>query len=128
MTNLKTVTDKASEIEADAKETVDELAEATARKLDEARASSGGALHSAASSVRAAGRMGSDTIGNLSTGAADRLDATGSYVEDRELKGMFADLRRFGRRHLTASMLAAIAVGFFAASAINKTAPRRRWR
>jgi hypothetical protein len=99
---------------------MDELGRSAGKKLDEAREETGDALHSAASSVRATGRQGSDAIDNLATGAADRLDAAASYVEDHDLKGVFADLRRFGRRHLTGSLVAAAAIGFLAGSALRR--------
>jgi ElaB/YqjD/DUF883 family membrane-anchored ribosome-binding protein len=121
LTNLRTLTEKASELGAGAKESMDELGRSAGKKLDEAREETGDALHSAASSVRATGRRGSDAIDNLATGAADRLDATASYVEDHDLKGVFADLRRFGRRHLTGSLVAAAAIGFLAGSALRRT-------
>lgn len=128
MTNLRTVAEKASEIGAEAKESMDDLARFAAQKVDEARTNTAGALHSAATSVRASGRRGSDAIDNPTTGAADRLDATGSYVEERDLRGIFSDPRKFGWRHSTGFMLAAVAVGFFAGSAITRTKRRGRWR
>ena len=122
MTNLQTLTDKASELGKDAKESVEELGRSVGRKLDEARDETGGALHAAASSVRTTGRQGSEAIDNLATGTADRLDATASYVEDHDLKDVFNGLRKFGRRHLTGSLVAAAAVGFLAGSALNRMA------
>ncbi len=116
LTNLRTLTEKASELGAGAKESMDDLGRSAGRKLAEAREETGDALHSAASSVRATG----DAIDNFATGTADRLDATASYVEDRDLKGVFTDLRRFGRRHLTGSLVAAVGIGFLAGSAWNR--------
>ena len=113
MTDLRTLTEKVSELGTGAKESMDELGRSAGRKLAEAREETGDALHSAASSVRATG----DAIDNLTTNAADRLDATASYVEDRDLRGVLSDLRRFGRRHLTGSLVAAAAIGFLAGSA-----------
>jgi ElaB/YqjD/DUF883 family membrane-anchored ribosome-binding protein len=120
LTNLRTLTEKASELGAGAKESMDELGRSAGKKLDEAREETGDALHSAASSVRATARRGSDAIDNLATGTADRLDATASYVEDHDLKGVFTDLRKFGRRHLTGSLMAAAAIGFFAGTALSR--------
>jgi len=123
LTNIRTLTEKASELGTGAKESMNELGRSAGRKLDEAREDTGDALHSAASSVRATG----DAIDNLTSGAADRLDATASYVEDHDLKGAFRDLRSFGRRHLTGSLVAAAAIGFLAGSALSRAAhPRRR--
>lgn len=66
----------------------------------------------------------SAAIDHLTTGAADRLDATASYVEDYELRDAFKGLRQFGRRHLTASLVVAAAIGFLAGTAL--TARRTR--
>jgi len=120
LTTFETITEKASELATEAKASVAQLGRSAGRRLDEARDETGGALHSAASSVRTTGRRGSEAIDNLATGAADRLDATASYVEDRDLKGVVTDLRRFGRRHLAGSLVAAAVIGFLAGSAFRR--------
>jgi ElaB/YqjD/DUF883 family membrane-anchored ribosome-binding protein len=101
-----------------AKEAMEELGRSAGRKLDEVREETGDALHSAASTVRTKGRKSSEAIDNLATSAADRLDATASYIEDHDLQDAFVGLRRFGRRHLAGSLLAAAAIGFIAGSAM----------
>jgi hypothetical protein len=78
------------------------------------------ALHAAASSVRATGRQGSEAVDNLATGAADRLDATASYVEDCDLRGVFAGFRQAVRRHPAGALMIATAVGFCAGSTIRR--------
>jgi len=120
LTTLKTVTETASELGKEAKESFDELVRSAGRRLDSARDETGGALHAAASSVRATGRQGSEAIDNLTTGAADRLDATASYIEDHDLRDVLNGLRRFARRHLTGSLVAAVALGFLAGSALSR--------
>ena len=122
MTSLKTVVDAASELGKDARESVEELGRTAGRKLDDAREDTAGALHTAASSVRKTGRQGSEVIDNLATGAADRLDATASYVEDHDLEDAFNGLRKFARRHVTGSLVFAVAIGFFAGAALNRVA------
>ena len=121
MTTLRTLTDGV----ADAKDSVEDFGRSAGRKLDEAREETGDALHSAAASVRATGRRGSDAIGNLATGTADRLDATASYVEDHDLSDLFSSLRRFGRRHLTAVAVGAAAVGFVAGTVLCRSTHSR---
>lgn len=120
MTNLRTLTETASELGKEAKESMEELGRSAGKRLDEARDETGGALHTAASSVRTTGRRGSRAIDNLATSAADRLDATASYVEDHDLRGMLTGLRKYSRRHPTRSLLAAAAIGFFAGSIISR--------
>jgi ABC-type transporter Mla subunit MlaD len=120
LTSLKTLTDAASELGEDAKESVEELGRSAGRRLDDAREDTADALHTAASSTRRTGRQGSEAIDNLAAGAADRLDATASYIEDHDLSDAFKDLRRFGRRHLTGSLVFAVAIGFLAGAALNR--------
>jgi ElaB/YqjD/DUF883 family membrane-anchored ribosome-binding protein len=122
LTSLKTLTDAASELGKDARESVEELGRSAGRKFDDARDDTAGALHTAASSIRRTGRQSSAAIDNVTTGAADRLDATASYVEDHDLRVVFNGLRKFGRRHLTGSLMVAAAVGFFAGAALNRVA------
>ena len=99
---------------------MEELGRAAGRKLDEARHETGGALHAAASSVRTTARRGSKAIDNLASSAADRLDATASYVKDHDLKGALTGLRKFSRRHPTRSLVAAAAIGFLAGSILSR--------
>ena len=120
MTTLRTVTETAAELGKEARESIEELGRSAGRKLDEARDETGGALHSAASSVRRAGREGSAVIDNCSTRTADRLDATASYIEDHDLGDAFTGLRRFARKHPTRSLVAAAAIGFLAGSALSR--------
>jgi ElaB/YqjD/DUF883 family membrane-anchored ribosome-binding protein len=120
LTTLKTVTETASELGKEAKESVEELGRSAGRRLDEARNETADALHAAASSVRTTGRKGSEAIDNLATSAADRLDATASYVEDHDLRDVFTGLRRFGRRHLAGSLVTAAVIGFLAGSVLSR--------
>lgn len=122
MTSLRNLTDAASELGRDAKESVEELGRSAGRKLDNARDETADALHAAASSVRKTGRQGTEAIDNLATGAADRLDVTASYIEDHDLRKVFRDLRKFGRQHLTGSLVFAVAIGFLAGAALNRLA------
>jgi ElaB/YqjD/DUF883 family membrane-anchored ribosome-binding protein len=115
----------ASELGKEAKDSIEEMGRSAGRKMDAAREETGGALHAAASCVRKTGRQGSEAIDNLATGTADRLDATASYVEDHDLRDALTGLRRFGRRHLTGSLVAAGAIGFLAGYALTR-APRPR--
>ena len=125
MATLKTVTETASEFGKEARESIDDLVRSAGKRLDNARDDTGDALHAAASSVRTTGRQGSEAIDNLATGAADRLDATASYIEDHDLRDVFTGLRRFARRHLTGSLVAAVAIGFLAGSALCRATHSR---
>jgi len=120
LTTLHTLTEQASELGQEAKQSVEELGRSAGKKLDEARDETGGALHAAASSVRSTGRQSSKAIDQCSTRTADRLDATASYIEDHDLGDALTGLRKFARRHLTGSMVVAATVGFLAGSAISR--------
>jgi len=122
LTTLRTLTETASELGKDARESIEDLSRSAGKRLDDARDETADALHTAATSVRRTGRQGSEAIDNIATGAADRLDATASYVEDHDLKDVYNGLRRFGRRHLTGTVVAAAAVGFLAGAALNRVA------
>ncbi len=122
MTSLKALTDAASEMGKDARESVEELGRSTAGKLDDARDQAAGALHTAASSIRKTGRESSETIDNLTTGAADRLDVTASYVDNHDLQDALSGLRNFAHRHLTETVVFAAAAGFLAGAALHRAA------
>ena len=120
LTTLEKVTETASEFGKETKESIEELGRSAGRKLDGAREQTGAALHSAASSVRSTGRESSAAIDNCSTHTADRLDATGSYIEDHDLGDAVTGLRRFARRHLTGSLVAAGTIGVLAGAFLSR--------
>jgi ElaB/YqjD/DUF883 family membrane-anchored ribosome-binding protein len=115
----------ASDLGTEAKELIEELGRSAGRRMDEAREETGDTLHAAASSVRKTGRQSTEAIDNLATGTANRLDATASYIEHHDLRDALTGLRRFGRRHLTGSLVAAGAIGFLAGSALSRAARSR---
>src|SRR6266481_2987854 len=93
MTNL---TETASQLGAkvsEAQTRAEDLSRAAGRKLDEAA----GALHTAASSVRTTARQGCEVIDGLANSAADKMDATASYVEGHDLRSVLAGGRRLIR-------------------------------
>ena len=120
MTTIETITERASELGKEAKASMEELGRSAGKRVDEAYDETGAALHSAASSVRTAGRRGSGAIDDLAASAADRLDATASYVEDHDLRSVYTGLRRFGRQHLTGSLVAAAMIGSLAGYALRR--------
>jgi ElaB/YqjD/DUF883 family membrane-anchored ribosome-binding protein len=120
LTTVRTLSETASELGKEPRESMEEAGRSAGKKLDEARDETGDALHSAASSVRRTGRQGSAAIQDCSARTADRLDATASFIEDHDLGDAFNGLRRFARRHLTGSLVAAAAFGFLTASALRR--------
>lgn len=125
MTNSRTSTETAPECGKGAGDSVEELSRSAARKIDRGIDQTGSALHSAASSVREKGRQGSAAIDNLAGGAADRLDAAGSYIEDQRATDVFDRVRIFAHRHPTRTLLAAAVIGFLAGSTITRATHSR---
>ena len=121
MTNLKTVTDTATELGQDVLESVEDFGRNAGRKLAEVRDNTGSALHTAASSVR----KGSRSVEKIANGAAGRLDATASFVEDFTTKNVLAKLRKVGRSHVTGFVVAGLAVGFIAGTALTRATRAR---
>jgi len=120
MTNLtETATQLGAKV-SEAQARAEDLSRAAGKKLDEARMEAAGALHTAASSVRTTARQGCEVIDGLATSAADKLDATASYVEDHDLRGVLTGCRRLIRRYPTGSLMFATAIGFFAGSAVRR--------
>ena len=120
MTNLRETASQLGAKVSEAQGRAEDLGRAAGRKFDEARNETAGALHTAASSVRTTARQGCDVIDGLATSAADKLDATASYVEDHDLRGLFTGCRQLIRRHPTGSLMVATAIGFFAGSAVRR--------
>ena len=116
MTNL---TETASQLGAkvsEAQARAEDLSRAAGRTVDEAA----GALHTAASSVRTTARQGCEVIDGLANSAADKMDATASYVEDHDLRSVLAGGRRLIRRYPTGSLIVATAIGCLAGSALRR--------
>lgn len=125
LTTLEALTETASDFGKQTRESIEELGRSAGRKLDEARDETGAALHSSASSVRSTGHDSSAAIDNCSTHTADRLDATASYIEDHDLGDAVTGLRRFARRHLTGSVVAAAAIGVLAGAFLSRVTHSR---
>lgn len=115
-TNLKEVAATALEAGRDVKDSVAEFVRSASGRIDTVRGGTGEALHAAASSVR----RGSAKIDVLAGDAAKRLDTTASLVEDADLKGLRAGLRRFGQNHLTFTLLVSAAAGLWVGLALSR--------
>jgi hypothetical protein len=78
---------------ANIKEQLEDLGRAAGRKLEGAQRETAGALHSAASPVRAAAHEGSKAIDEFGDSAVARLESTSACVRRFDMSGMVADLR-----------------------------------
>jgi ElaB/YqjD/DUF883 family membrane-anchored ribosome-binding protein len=116
VTTLKTAAETALDLGHEVKQSMVSFGRSAGRKIDEVRDETGGALHRAASSVR----KSSARIDGLARGAAKGLDATASFVKNCDLKTVSVGLRRFGRNHLTGTVLTAAAIGFVAGFALSR--------
>lgn len=88
------------------------------KKFDRARDQTGGALHAAASSMR----KSSSKIERVTTSAARCIDQTASFIEDTNFKHAVAELRRYGQKHMTCSLLVSAAVGIWAGFTLGRVA------
>jgi hypothetical protein len=109
---LRTVTERASEFA----EEVKEFGRTAADKLEGMREGTGSALHGAATSVR----KGSAAVDEMASGAAGKLDAAGSFVQECSAKNIAGSITKFGREHLTGTLMVVAAVSFLAGSAMSR--------
>src|SRR6185312_3835844 len=95
-------------------ERVGEATDRAQGKLDSARQPVADKLHSEADRVRnRADRLpGGRTVSGAARSAADRLDASASYIESTDARGMMQDLLGVIKRHPAQSLLAAGVVAF----------------
>jgi hypothetical protein len=100
----------------DVKDSVMEFGKTAGRKIDTAREQTGDALRGAASSVR----EGSAHLDVLAGNTASRLDAAATAVKEADLSSVCSGLRRFGQNNLTATVVAAVAIGYLIGSAFGR--------
>jgi ElaB/YqjD/DUF883 family membrane-anchored ribosome-binding protein len=121
MSTLRQVADTASELGQQVMESAGDFSRTAGRKIADARENTGSALHAAASSVRQRSRA----IDEAARGTARKLDAAGSFVEDFTSKNILASIRKFGRDHSTAFVIAGLALGFVAGAALSHSGRSR---
>jgi hypothetical protein len=61
----------------------------------------------------------SGVLGSAANYAADTLDQTGQYIEDRNLKGMFDDVSGLIKRNPIPALLIGLGVGFLLGRALR---------
>jgi len=115
----------ATEISAkvsDMKDSAEALARAAGKKMDEVgkklddvRAGTADVLHSAASTIRTTGRHSAEAIGDFTAGAAQKLDAAGTFVEKHRLRQIPENVRRAVRKNPGGAVVLAAAFGFLTA-------------
>jgi ElaB/YqjD/DUF883 family membrane-anchored ribosome-binding protein len=106
-------------------ERVGEWGKGAARKTRGARQPVADKLHDAASAIRGNaerlyGRQGiSEGVSDVAQAAADRIDASASYLESHDIQQMAQDLGAVVKRYPTQSLLIAGAVGFLCGRALR---------
>jgi ElaB/YqjD/DUF883 family membrane-anchored ribosome-binding protein len=123
--NLKDTASRAGASLSRAQEQMEELGRNAGKTLDETRHGTADALDNTASSVRAAGRQGSETLGTFSESAAGRLSDTAAYVRSHDLGGMLADVRQVIGRHPTGFLVVAAGIGFLAGRFVQRNQAHR---
>jgi len=93
--------------------------DAAGRKLDDVRAGTADALHTAATTIRTTGKQSAGVISGLTSGTADKLDAAGNFLARQRLRKIPENLRGAVRRNPTGSVIVAAALGFLAATAFR---------
>jgi ElaB/YqjD/DUF883 family membrane-anchored ribosome-binding protein len=121
--NMSTFSETASQLGSklsEIRDSVEDLGRAAGKKLDEARNETAAGLHTAASSIRTTGRHNSKQIDKLTTSAADKLDATASYIKEHDMRRVIASMRHFIRRHQKESLMVAAGIGVLGGFAVRQ--------
>jgi len=96
--------------------TASEYANRVGEKADDATASVGGGLKSAANTVRQ-NTPHEGMLGSASEQVASTLESAGSYLQDKGLSGIGDDLTGLIRRYPVPAVLIGVGLGFLIASA-----------
>lgn len=108
------VKDKATDAAGAAKEKASEATQKATEKVDERRGQTAEAMDSAAVQIRERGESlpGGERTTEMAATAADKVEATSTYIRDNDVQDMMADLETFVRSHPTQSLVAAGVAGF----------------
>ena len=126
MTTMRETAAALSETVLAAKAAAIDLGRSASNMADQARADTAANLHSAASTVRAAGARSAEFVEEYTSDASRRLDSTSSYIRKHDGADMLHDMRRIVRRHPGAFVLFTAAVALCAGYLLApKPDPRR---
>lgn len=114
------VTDAATNAMGRIKEQASDAADKAAGSIDSNRQPFADRLHAAAGTIRDRAAAGSEAVGNAAESAAERLDASATYIESRTARQMMHDLLGVIKKHPTQSLLVAGFLGFLVARALRK--------
>ncbi len=110
--------DRASE----AKESISDMARATAAKVDQNRSTAANRLDSAASAVheRAADLPGGEKVKQFAHGAAERMSTTADYMRSHDTARMMADVQSVVKNNPGPALLVAAAFGFLLGRSLTR--------
>jgi ElaB/YqjD/DUF883 family membrane-anchored ribosome-binding protein len=92
----------------------------TEAKFDDARRETAASLHAAASAIKTAGETTSQTVDDLASTAANKLESASRYIRKHDADGMVSDIHSVIRRNPGTSVLVAAGVGLFAGLALRR--------
>lgn len=108
------VKDKAADAAGTAKDKASEMTHKATDKVDERRGQTAETMDTAAAQLRERGESlpGGERTTEMASMAADKVEATSTYIRDHDVDDMMTDLETFVRSHPTQSLVAAGVAGF----------------
>lgn len=106
--------DKATEAASTAKEKASEATQKATEQVDAKREQAAGAMDTAAVQLRERGESlpGGERTTEMAAAAADKVEATSTYIRDNDVQDMLTDLETVVRSHPTEALIAAGVAGF----------------
>jgi ElaB/YqjD/DUF883 family membrane-anchored ribosome-binding protein len=114
-------TDTASDVMDSVKQQASQAGDRAKAKIEGARQPAAGRMHAAADAIRdRADRLpGGDTVSGAAQAAADKLDASATYLESHSAREMMDDALAVVKRYPVRSVLIAGALGYLIARALR---------
>ena len=108
------VKERAGQAANQAKERAGQVADNATQAVDQRREQASGKLDTAAVQLRESGEKlpGGERSTEMASMAADKVEATSSYIREHDVQDMMTDLETLVRNHPTQSLVAAAAAGF----------------
>lgn len=106
--------DKAAQAAGQAKEKAGEMAHSATQAIDDRREQASSMMGTAAEQLRERGESlpGGERTTEMAAMAADKVEATSTYIREHDVNDMMTDLETLVRNHPTQSLIAAAAAGF----------------
>jgi uncharacterized protein YjbJ (UPF0337 family) len=108
------VSQRTSQAAGEVKARAQELGSSVADRANETTSAVGKKMSSLASTIRQSAPQ-EGTVGTAATAVADRLEATGSYLQDKGIDNMLSDVTTLIRRYPIQSLLIGVGIGYLMA-------------